>query len=221
MFFTGLPSVCAQRRTRRRSERGSRGGGGHAAVSRGASAGHPFSGGYRGSFNRRPAFGYGYGFQRFPRIYSSWPYSYWGLGYYGGYYGGYYDPYWYSSSDAYPDYGYNSGSDYGYPTDQAPPVIINQDFAPAPAPAPMLREYGPAAPPAAPATTQHKYDQPLYLIAFNAGNIRAVLAYWVDGASLHYVTMDHAQKQVPLASIDRRLSERLNGERNVNFQLPR
>jgi hypothetical protein len=33
--------------------------------------------------------------------------------------------------------------------------------------------------------------------------------------------MEHAQKQVTLASIDRGLSERLNGERNVTFQLPR
>ena len=48
-----------------------------------------------------------------------------------------------------------------------------------------------------------------------------MLAYWVDGASLHYVTIEHAQKQVTLASIDRGLSERLNGERNVPFQLPR
>ena len=48
-----------------------------------------------------------------------------------------------------------------------------------------------------------------------------MLAYWVDGASLHYVTMEHAQKQAALASVDRALSERLNGERNVTFQLPR
>lgn len=202
---------------------GSHGGGGHAAVSRGAGAGHAVSSGYRvGGFNRRPALGYGFGFQRYPRIYSYWPYAYGGLGYYGGYYGGYYDPSWYSSPDAYPNYGYNGyNSDYGYPSDQAPPVIINQDFASAPPPAPMVREYGPAAPAPAAAPAQRKYDEPLYLIAFNGGDIRAVLAYWVDGASLHYVTMDHAQKQVALASIDRRLSERLNGERNVNFQLPR
>jgi hypothetical protein len=33
--------------------------------------------------------------------------------------------------------------------------------------------------------------------------------------------MDHEQKQATLASVDRALSERLNGERNVTFQLPR
>jgi hypothetical protein len=85
----------------------------------------------------------------------------------------------------------------------------------------MMREYTAPAPPAPPATAQRKYDEPLYLLAFNDGVIRAVLAYWVEGASLHYVTLEHAQKQVALASIDRGLSERLNGERNVTFQLPR
>jgi hypothetical protein len=100
-------------------------------------------------------------------------------------------------------------------------VIVNQDFQTGPAPAPMMREYTNPGPPAPPATVQRKYEEPLYLVAFNDGVIRAVLAYWVDGASLHYVTLEHAQKQVALASIDRRLSERLNGERNIPFQLPR
>jgi hypothetical protein len=33
--------------------------------------------------------------------------------------------------------------------------------------------------------------------------------------------MEHEQKQAPLSSIDRDLSERLNRERNVTFSLPR
>ncbi len=65
-----------------------------------------------------------------------------------------------------------------------------------------------------------KYEEPLYLLAMNDGTIRAVLAYWVDGATVHYVTMDHMQKQTPLGSLDRSLSERLNRERNVTFSLP-
>src|ERR1035438_4095299 len=184
---------------------GFHGGGGHASGMRGGSVSHGASGGSRsggfrsGGFSHRPGFRSGFGFQRFPRIYP----FYGGLGYYGGtgYYGGYYDPYWYSSPDAYPYSGYNS--DYGYPTDQAPPVIVNQDFQTGPAPAPMMREYtgpGPTAPPEPPAAVQRKYEEPLYLVAFNDGVIRAVLAYWVDGASLHYVTLEHAQKQVTLAS---------------------
>jgi hypothetical protein len=190
---------------------GSHSGGGHV----GGSAARSVSRGFRGGgFNHRPGFRSGFGFQRFPRFY---PFANWGPGYYGGL--GYYDPYWYSSPDQYPDSGYNSG--YGYQNDQAPPVVVNPDFPSGPAPAPMLREYTGPAPPAPPVTIQRKYDEPLYLFAFNDGVIRAVLAYWVDGASLHYVTMEHAQKQVTLASVDRGLSERLNGERQVTFQLPR
>ena len=57
------------------------------------------------------------------------------------------------------------------------------------------------------------------MLAIHDGIIRAVLAYWVDGTTVHYVTMDHEQKQTPLASLDRSLSERLNRERNVTFSL--
>jgi hypothetical protein len=189
--------------------------GGVSAGSRGGGArgGGFHSGGFRnGGVTRRTGFRTGFGFQRFPRVY---PY-FWSPYSYGGY--GYYDPYWYSSPDAYSDSGY--GSDYGYSAPQAPPVMVNQDFQTQPAPPPMVREYTAPGPPA-PAAVQRKYDTPLYLLAFHDGEIRAVLAYWVDGASLHYVTMEHAQKQAALASVDRALSERLNGERNVTFQLPR
>jgi hypothetical protein len=185
----------------RGSSRG--GGGGHARGSSGLRSG----GFHGGGLSHRTGFRTGFGFQRSPRVY---PYSY------GGY--GYYDPYWYSSPDAYSDSGY--GSEYGYSAPQAPPVIVNQEFQPQPAAPPMVREYTAPGPPV-PAPVQRQYDTPLYLLAFHDGEIRAVLAYWVDGASLHYVTMEHAQKQAALASVDRALSERLNGERNVTFQLPR
>ena len=86
-------------------------------------------------------------------------------------------------------------------------------------PAPALREYpAPAQPAQAPQAQE--YQEPLYLLAMHDGTIRAVLSYSAVGASLHYVTMDHEQKQVPLSSIDRALSERLNRERNVAFRLP-
>jgi hypothetical protein len=84
-----------------------------------------------------------------------------------------------------------------------------------PAPAPVVREYPPA-----PAPQSQKYEDPLYLLAMRDGTIRAVLAYWADGPSVHYVTLDHERKQAPLSSVDRALSERLNRERNVPFRLP-
>jgi hypothetical protein len=73
---------------------------------------------------------------------------------------------------------------------------------------------------AGPAAQAKKYEDTLFLLAMKDGTIRAVLAYWVDGATVHYVTMEHEQKQTPLASLDRGLSVRLNRERNVTFQLP-
>lgn len=177
---------------------GGHAGGTHAGGGHGASFGHGGnSGAFRRGFAHRPSFRSGFGFQRYD----------------GGV--GYYDPYW-DSPSSYQDSGYSS--DYGYPASPAPAVIVNQEFQMAAPAQPLVREYAPAAPPAA---VQRQYEEPLYLIAFNDGDIRAVLAYWVEGASLHYVTMDHAQKQLALASINRALSERLNGERNVDFQLPR
>ena len=186
-------------------------GGGHAGGMRGGNFNHGASfGGFHGvGFSHRPGFRSGFGFQRFPRIY---PVFYGGLGYYGGFG---YDPYAYSPYAS--PYSGNS-SDYGYAPAQAPAVIVNQEFQTGLALPAVLHEYTAPAPSA---TVQRTYEEPLYLVAFNDSVIRAVLAYWVEGAALHYVTMEHAQKQVPLASIDRALSERLNGERNVTFQLPR
>jgi len=168
-------------------------------------------GGFRGNYGFRGRYGfrgyYGYG----------WPYFY--SGFYGDY-GGYCDPFY--SDCGYSDPYYNSSPSYGYadsgygdpgyaPPDPAPTVIVAQT-----PPAPALRQY--LAP--AQTTQSQKYEEPLYLLAMHDGTIRAVLAYWADGASVRYVTLDHEQKQAPLSSIDRALSERLNRERNVQFKLP-
>ena len=93
-------------------------------------------------------------------------------------------------------------------TPPAAPVIVQ------PPPAPAVWNAGPQLHQA------KKYEDTLFLLAMNDGTIRAVLAYWVEGATVHYVTMDHEQKQTPLSSLDHGLSERLNRERNVTFRLP-
>jgi translation initiation factor IF-2 len=98
-----------------------------------------------------------------------------------------------------------------------------------------------ATPPAAPAYTERanpvirEYDQygqqaqpevgaassPIYLLAFqNDHVIRAAASYWVNGQTLHYVTLQREEKQVPLSAIDRALTLQLNRERRVPFQLP-
>lgn len=172
-------------------------------------------GGFRGGFARQPGFRGGFGFRTFPRF-GFYPFYYPGLYGYGGYgYG--YDSY---PDDSYPydSYGYSDANGYGYAdpgyAPSAPPVVIMQN-GPAPhPPAPVVRLA-----PRAPGPQQD--ESSLYLVAFQDGVIRAALAYWADGASLHYVSLDHEQKTAPLSSVDRALSERLNSERNVAFRLPR
>jgi len=193
---------------------GVRSGGG---FTRGATGGVRVGGGvsgFRGGFGHNPFFGSGFRFNRFPR-------NFFYPGFYGGF--GFYDPFWYDSYPYYNPYPYAGyAGDYGYsPAAQAPPVIINQGFQPEPPPAPMIQEYVDPAPQQQARSGAQSTEPPLYLIAFNDGSIKAVVAYWVDGKTLHYVTMDHEQKQAPLASVDRALSERFNRERNVTFQLPR
>jgi len=171
-------------------------------------------GGFRGGFNR------GFGFRGFSNF------GYYPYGLYGGLW---YDPFWYDfwNSDyypsSYPSYSYPYEYPYGGYGNGGPSVMVisNAPYAyPAP-PAPEIISAPPAtaAAPAAPPQAS-KYEEPLYLIASHDGTIRAVLAYWIDGTTVHYVTMEHEQKQTPLSSIDRNLSERLNRERNVTFRLP-
>jgi hypothetical protein len=104
-----------------------------------------------------------------------------------------------------------------YPPDQAyaPPAA-------APAVIRQYDEYGqevPATPAiAAPAANA---QTPIYLIAFNGTSvIYAAVAYWVDGTTLHYVTLDRKERQAPLSTVNRALSFQLNRERRVPFQLP-
>jgi outer membrane protein OmpA-like peptidoglycan-associated protein len=59
-----------------------------------------------------------------------------------------------------------------------------------------------------------------YLIAFKDSVVGLADAYWVSGATLHYVTPDHQMKTAPLATIDIKISEQLNWERHIVFSLP-
>jgi len=212
------------------AQRGGHGGGGHASggggmhgggsmgARGGFSGGGYHGGGYRGGFR-------GIGGYRGFRGFYGYPYAY------AGYYGGFYNPYFWDNGYGW-DNGYDTGG-YGYPDSggypsygapnpyaepNPPVVVISNQSAPwasaaQPPPAPALWNAGPTA-------QARKYEDTLFLLAMNDGTIRAVLAYWVDGANVHYVTMDHEQKQTPLSALDHGLSERLNRERNVTFHLP-
>jgi hypothetical protein len=201
---------------------GGGGGGFHSNVSGGFRGGGygGFRGGYggfgRGFYGRgfygRGFFGFGLGF--YP--YSYWPYYDYGYPYYGypnygyGYGSGYGYSYPYSSYDyGYGGYGYSNSPPMAYQSDPAPQV-----YDPPRTPRPEIREYsqGPSA---------HSNEKPIYLIAFkNQDNLRAAEAYWVTGGTLHFITLQHEQRQTPLDSVDRALTYRLNRERRVDFQLP-
>jgi len=128
--------------------------------------------------------------------------------------------------------GYNPGPGYAepYPAQPAPEpptVIINQNFQ-TDSVRPQFRDYSNMQLPqpgaaAAPATTPGALadDQPtIFLIAMQDHSIRPVIAYWVQGDMLHYVSIEGVLDQVSLALVDRDFSKQLNAERNVPFALP-
>ena len=199
---------------------GMRGGGsagGHSGFSGGAAfrgGGSVRGGGFRGGFRGIGGFrGFrGFGGFYYPGFYGYYNPFLWDNGY--GY--GYDDSGYGYGNDAYNDSG-GYGS-YGAPNPTPQVLVISNQTPPQPVivqspPAPAVWNAGPTG-------QSRKYEDTLFLLAMNDGTIRAVLAYWVEGATVHYVTMDHEQKQAPLSSLDHGLSERLNRERNVTFRLP-
>jgi hypothetical protein len=59
-----------------------------------------------------------------------------------------------------------------------------------------------------------------YLVALKDHTIHNATAYWVDGSAMHYFTAGNTHNQVPLTSIDRALTIRLNRELGTDFVLP-
>ncbi len=133
-------------------------------------------------------------------------------------------------------YGYGFGFDNFYqgayapeppapPDAPTPPVIINQNFQTEPV-HPQFRDYSnvPLPEPGTvlvPPGSALADDQPtVFLIAKNDHTILPVIAYWVDGATLHYVTPQSVPNQVSLDQVDRDFSRKLNADRHVPFALP-
>jgi hypothetical protein len=214
--------------------RGGFGGGGF----RGGFVGGGFKGGFGGFRGFR---GFGFGNRGF--FNAGFVNPWWGWGWGGGFWpgawsgwGGY--PLW----DGYSDYaGYAGDGGYAnYAGYSNPSPNVTVVFPPQPAPAPttvvveranpVMREYdeygqeirprsggGTAPAVTGPAATS---GSPIFLIAFKDRVIRAAASYWVNGAVLHYVTLQREERVVPLDTVDRDLSAQLNAERHVAFQLP-
>jgi hypothetical protein len=228
---------------------GGRGGGFAGGGFRGGGFGGGFGGFRGGAFGGRGFNGFGkfgfnrFGFNRFGfrGFYGGfWPVYYWGWGapwlaWWPPYDNCFYDPYNpcpapYPYGAPYPAYPYPyadaSPDAAGYAEyNPAPNVTIINPPVQAPAASPAVirqyDEYGqevPQTPAIAPAANA---QAPIYLIAFNGTSvIYAAVAYWVDGSTLHYVTLDRKERQAPLSTINRALSFQLNRERRVPFQLP-
>lgn len=126
----------------------------------------------------------------------------------------------------------------------APQVVINQYYASDTA-QPVMREYPEGSLPEARSGKPSIYRAPgppvveesetaeqtktaprsadkatIYLIAFKDHSVYPALAYWVEGDTVHYISMQHTHNQASLDLIDRELSSQLNSERNVEFRLP-
>jgi hypothetical protein len=111
-----------------------------------------------------------------------------------------------------------------YPPQPAP-VIVNQ-FGPGAAPQPMaappdqepLSAYQPAYQPSTQSDNQPAAAH--YLIALKDHTVYSVVAYWVDGDTLHYFTSGNVHNQASLSLVDRELTSRLNSESGVEVKLP-
>lgn len=135
-------------------------------------------------------------------------------------------------------YGYQEPPPQPVVTLYAPPppvaVVINNSFSPQMGP-PLVETSAPlfdttvksyTAPPSASelrrsarSSAKTENAAPIYLIAFKDGSLVSAYAYWIEDGNLHCVTTTNARKQAPLGDVDIDLTERLNHERGVEFQL--
>jgi len=120
-----------------------------------------------------------------------------------------------------------------YPDQAVPPVTINQYFVPEMA-RPTSREYAPGAQETVPAgqsglrnddadatPDRASEDQVLFFIALKDSTIyTAVVAYYVEDGTLHYINYGGKHNQVSLDLVDRDLTAKLNRARQVEFRLP-
>lgn len=63
-------------------------------------------------------------------------------------------------------------------------------------------------------------EQRDFVIAFNDGTVHSAVAVWTEDGILHYVGADGGHWSIPLAGVNRKLTARLNRERNLRLQLP-
>ena len=187
------------------------GGGGRVGGGYGGSSYGSYRGGYGGYYGGYRGYGYGFGLGYYGL---SYPYYGYGYGYGYPYYDSYISTY---PGYTYPVYQYNTSPNVTviYPGQQQQQAAAPAYTAPAQPVTRTYDQYGQSV--GSPASN----SSPIYLIAMKDQSIHAAASYRVDGRTLHYVTLQREEKQVPLDSVDRDLSTQLNRERRVTFSLPR
>ena len=108
-------------------------------------------------------------------------------------------------------------------------VIINQYFKPDTA-NPVVRDYSnvPLPEPGSVQTPRREQrpavdtgdQQVMFLIALKDHTIFPAIAYWVEGDTLNYITVQGAKNSVSLDLVDRDFSKQINQDRKVEFGLP-
>ena len=125
---------------------------------------------------------------------------------------------------AYPLFG--GGYDYGYPPEPnviviqqpAPQVIVQQ--VPREVVRPEIHDYKEPPPAVAAAPPGANTEGATFMIALNDGSRKSANAVWVQNGALHYVDTEDRHHQVPLQSVDRQSTRKLNRERKLDFWLP-
>jgi hypothetical protein len=119
-----------------------------------------------------------------------------------------------------------SGYDYGYPPEPnviviqqpAPQMIVQQ--TPRETVRPEIHDYIESPPPATGLPPTARAEEASFVIALNDGSHRSANAVWVQDNVLHYVDSEDRHHQVPLHSVDRESTRKLNRERELDFWLP-
>lgn len=100
----------------------------------------------------------------------------------------------------------------------APVVTTSPDYVPDTA-KPKMREFFAESRPYEAAEAK-KPTSSVTLIALKDGTLVQAVAYWYEGATLHYVKPDHKVASTPLTLVDKESSERFNRERGLSFRMP-
>ena len=101
--------------------------------------------------------------------------------------------------------------------DTANPVVRDYSNVPLPEPAPQAANPGESAVNTA---VNPSDQQVMFLIAMKDHTIFPAIAYWVEGDTLNYITVQGVKNSASLDLVDREFSKQINKERKVEFGLP-